>query len=48
MVGWQTTVTTVYCDAVDDEVTIVVYEDWSVSVLAMKSMVKAVGIKLIY
>ncbi|MFC1969754.1 hypothetical protein ACFLVV_00865 [Chloroflexota bacterium] len=30
MVGWQTTETTIYCDAVDDEVTIVVYKDWSV------------------
>jgi len=30
MVGWQTTLTTIYCDAVDDEVTIVVYKDWLV------------------
>jgi hypothetical protein len=30
MVAWQTTETTIYCDAVDDEVTIVVYKDWSV------------------
>jgi hypothetical protein len=28
--GWQTTETTIHCDAVDDEVTIVVYRDWSV------------------
>jgi hypothetical protein len=30
MAGWQTTETTIYCDAVDEEVTIVVYKDWSV------------------
>jgi len=29
MVNWQVTATTVYCDAVDDEVTIMVYKDWS-------------------
>jgi len=30
MVNWQVTATTVFCDAVDDEVTIMVYKDWSV------------------
>lgn len=29
MVDWQVTATTVYCDAVDDEVTILVYRDFS-------------------
>ena len=29
MVDWQVTATTIRCDAVDDEVTIVVYKDWS-------------------
>ena len=29
MVNWQLTATTIYCDAVDDEVTILVYKDWS-------------------
>ncbi len=29
MVSWQVTATTIYCDAVDDEVTIVVSPDWS-------------------
>lgn len=29
MVNWKVTATTVYCDAVDDEVTILVYKDWS-------------------
>jgi len=30
MVNWQVTATTVFCDAVDDEVTIMVYKDWSI------------------
>ncbi len=29
MVDWQVTATTLYCDAVDDDVTIMVYKDWS-------------------
>lgn len=29
MVNWQVTATTIYCDAVADEVTILVYKDWS-------------------
>jgi hypothetical protein len=29
MVDWQLTAITIYCDAVDDEVTIMVYKDWS-------------------
>ena len=30
MVNWQLTATTIYCDAVDDEVTLLVNKDWSV------------------
>ena len=30
MGNWQVTGTTIYCDAVDDEVTLLVYKDWSV------------------
>lgn len=30
MVDWQITATTIYCNAVDDEVTIMVYKDWTV------------------
>lgn len=30
MVDWQVTATTIYCDAVEDEVTLMVYGDWSV------------------
>jgi hypothetical protein len=26
---WQVTATTIYCDAVDDDVTIMVHRDWS-------------------
>lgn len=29
MVNWQVTAKTIHCDAVDDEVTIMVYKDWS-------------------
>ena len=29
MVNWQVTATTIYCDVVDDEATILVYKDWS-------------------
>jgi hypothetical protein len=29
MVDWQVTATTIYCDAVDDEVTLLVYQDGS-------------------
>ena len=29
MTNWQVTATTIYCDAVDDNVTIMVYQDWS-------------------
>jgi hypothetical protein len=28
MADWQVTATTIYCDAVDDDVTILVYPDW--------------------
>jgi hypothetical protein len=30
MVDWQVTATTIYCDDVDDEVTIIVYHDGAV------------------
>jgi hypothetical protein len=29
MVSWKVTATTIYCDAVDDEVTVLVYRDFS-------------------
>ena len=30
MVDWQVTATTLLCDAVNDEVTVMVYKDWTV------------------
>lgn len=27
--NWQVTATTIYCDAIDEEVTLMVYHDWS-------------------
>ena len=30
MVNWQVTATTIYCDAVDDEATLLLYRDFSV------------------
>jgi hypothetical protein len=30
MVEWQLTATTIYCDAVDDDVTLIVDKDWNV------------------
>lgn len=34
MVNWQVTATTIYCDAVDDEVTLLVYKDGSAKCVA--------------
>lgn len=36
MTGWQLTATTIYCDAVDDDVTIMVYKDWSTTCTGYK------------
>ncbi len=36
MPNWQVTATSVYCDNVDDEVTIMVYKDWSVKCTGYK------------
>ena len=40
MVAWQVTATTIYCDAVDDEVTILVYKDGSVKCTGYKKYAK--------
>ncbi len=29
MIDWQVTATTIHCDAIDDDVTIVVHKDWT-------------------
>lgn len=34
MVNWKVTATTIYCDAVDDEVTLLVYKDGSAKCIA--------------
>ncbi|MFQ6122963.1 MAG: hypothetical protein ACE5LA_07925 [Dehalococcoidales bacterium] len=36
MVNWQVTAATIYCDAVDDEVTLIVYKDKSVKCTGYK------------
>ncbi len=36
MVDWKVTATTIYCDAVDDEVTLLVYRDLSTSCTGYK------------
>jgi hypothetical protein len=37
---WQVTATRIYCDAVDDDVTIMVYKDWSVRCTGYKKYVE--------
>jgi len=39
MVDWQVTATTIYCDAVDDDVTIMVYKDWTTRCTGYKKYV---------
>ena len=41
MTDWQVTATTIYCDAVDDEVTILVYKDWSTKCTGYKKYVES-------
>ena len=36
MVNWQLTATTIYCDAVDDDVTLMVYKDGSAKCVGYK------------
>jgi len=36
MVNWQVTGTTIYCDDVGDEVTLLVYKDWTVECTGYK------------
>lgn len=40
MVDWQVTATTIYCDAVDDDVTIMVYKDWTTKCTGYKKYVE--------
>ena len=36
MTEWQVTMTTIHCDATDDDVTIMVYKDWSTACTGYK------------
>lgn len=36
MIDWQVTATTIYCDAVDDDVTLIVDKDWKVQCTGFK------------
>ena len=36
MTEWQVTATTIYCDAVDDDVTLIVDKDWNVTCTGYK------------
>ena len=36
MVDWQVTATTFYCEAVDDDITVMVYKDGSIKCTGMK------------
>ena len=40
MVDWEVTATTIYCDAVDDEVTLMVYRDFSTKCTGYNKYVK--------
>ena len=43
MVDWQVTATTIYCDAVGDDVTILVYKDWSTKCTGYKKYVESLN-----
>jgi hypothetical protein len=36
VVDWQVTATTIYCDAVDDDVTLIVDKDWNIKCTGFK------------
>ena len=38
---WQVTATMIYCDAVDEDVTIMVYKDWSTKCTGYKKYVES-------
>jgi hypothetical protein len=40
---WQVTATTIYCDAVDDDVTIIVHRDWSTSCTGYRKYLENLG-----
>ena len=40
MVDWEVTAMTIYCDAVDDDVTVMVYGDWATKCTGYKQYVE--------
>lgn len=42
MVNWQVTATTIYCDAVDDDVTLMVYKDRSTRCVGFKKYIESI------
>jgi len=42
LVNWQVTATTIYCDAVDDDVTIMVYKDRSTRCVGYKKYIESI------
>ena len=42
MLNWQVTATTIYCDAVDDDVTIMVYKDRSTRCVGYKKYAESI------
>jgi len=43
VIDWQVTAKTIYCDAVDDDVTIMVYKDWSTRCTGYKKYVESLN-----
>ena len=43
MTDWQVTAKTIYCDAVDNDVTIMVYKDWSTRCTGYKKYVESLN-----
>ena len=43
MTDWQVTAKAIYCDAVDDDVTIIVYKDWSTRCTGYKKYVESLN-----
>ena len=41
MTDWQVTAKAIYCDAVDDDVTIMVYKDWSTRCTGYKKYIES-------
>jgi len=42
LVNWQVTATTIYCDAVDDDITLMVYKDRSTRCVGYKKYIESI------